>query len=398
MIWQKGTANAGYQNAIPVVWGDQILVNGTNLQIFDLNTGEIRKTVRCAQDADRFLRSRRLTIAGSSTPIVAGDHAFFGHDDTSIRAVNRGGDVVWEHRLGTPVKTAPAVTGDKLFVHDYAGNLWCFASMADEKEVRMPSRGICAHRGASETHPENTLSALREAIRLGAQMIEFDVALTKDGQLVLMHDDTIDRTTNGKGAVANWTLCELKKLDAGTWKNAKFKSERIPTLDEALAIMPANIWLNVHLKGDVELAEKVTKRIAANKRLHQSFLACGIKAAKAAKRVDGRIKICNMERQGNSLPYVKETIEMKADFIQLYKGKSVDPAHTKLLKQHGIRVNFCCAKEADVVRRLFEVGAEFPLVDRLEPMLKVADEMGIERLKPVYHSSAKRSISHADKD
>ncbi len=126
LIWQKGTANAGYQNAIPVVWGDQILVNGTNPQIFDLATGEIRKTIKCAQEADRFFRSHRQAMAGSSTPIVAGNHAFFGHDDTSIRAINRAGDVVWEHRLGTPIKTAPAVSGNKLFAHDFAGNLWCF--------------------------------------------------------------------------------------------------------------------------------------------------------------------------------------------------------------------------------------------------------------------------------
>jgi len=273
--------------------------------------------------------------------------------------------------------------------------LWTFlVGAVPAAEISMPSRGVCAHRGASETHPENTLSASHEAIRLGAQMIEFDVALSKDGELVLMHDDTIDRTTNEKGPVSNWTLAELKKLDAGSWKNAKFKDERVPTLDEVLAIMPENIWLNVHLKGDVELAEKVTKRIVAHSRLHQSFLACGVNAAEAAKRVDGRIKICNMERQGNSLPYVKETIAMKVDFIQLYKGKSVDPAHTKLLKQHGIRINFCCANEADVVRRLFAAGTEFPLVDRLEPMLKVADAMGIERLKPIYRSPTNRSITH----
>jgi len=60
----------------------------------------------------------------------------------------------------------------------------------------MPKRGICAHRGASDTHPENTLAALQQAIALGVQMIEFDVALTKDGKLVLMHDSTINRTTN----------------------------------------------------------------------------------------------------------------------------------------------------------------------------------------------------------
>ena len=157
----------------------------------------------------------------------------------------------------------------------------------------MPARGICAHRGASDTHPENTLAAFHEAIRLGAQMIEFDVALSKDGKLVLMHDATVDRTTNGAGPVSQLTLDELKRLDAGGWKDDRFKGQRIPTFDEALAVMPDNMWLNVHLKGEAKLAEAVTKSIGANDRLHQAFLACGADAAHAAKRVEPRIKICN---------------------------------------------------------------------------------------------------------
>jgi glycerophosphoryl diester phosphodiesterase len=255
---------------------------------------------------------------------------------------------------------------------------------ADEHGVQMPARGICAHRGASQTHPENTLAAFREAIRLGAHMIEFDVALTKDGQLVLMHDATVDRTTDGSGLVSDMKLAELIALDAGSWKGAEFKDERVPTLDEALGMMPENIWLNVHLKGSVELAEKVTRRIVAHRRLHQAFLACGSEAAGAANRVDPRIKICNMERQANTLEYVNETIDMKAEFIQLLGGKSVDPAHTRRLREHGVRINYCCANEAEKVHALFEAGVEFPLVDRVGEMLKVADRFDIERLRPVY--------------
>ena len=250
----------------------------------------------------------------------------------------------------------------------------------------MPVRGLCAHRGASDTHPENTLAAFREAIRLGAQMIEFDVALSKDGQLILMHDATVDRTTNGKGPVSELMLAELKKLDAGSWKGGQFKNERTPTLDEALAIMPDNMWLNVHLKGGAQLAEKVTERIVASERLNQAFLACRAEAARAARQVDSRVMICNMERQASSLRYVNETIEMKAEFIQLRGGDSVDPAHTKRLRERGIHINYCCANEAEKVRRLFETGVEFPLVDRVGSMLKVADQSGIKRLQPVYRS------------
>ncbi|MEE2990326.1 MAG: PQQ-binding-like beta-propeller repeat protein, partial [Planctomycetota bacterium] len=118
---------AGYQNAIPAVWDNQVLVNGTNLRSLDLETGKENWLVPCGQEMDRFVRSRRQAIGGSSSPIVAGDLAFFGHDDTSVRAVNSDGTVAWEHRLGTPIKTAPLVTGNLLLVHDFAGNLWCFS-------------------------------------------------------------------------------------------------------------------------------------------------------------------------------------------------------------------------------------------------------------------------------
>ena len=248
--------------------------------------------------------------------------------------------------------------------------------------VPMPMRGVCAHRGASDTHPENTIAAFREAIRLGAQMIEFDLATTKDGKLVLMHDRTIDRTTNGKGRPEDWLLADLKKLDAGSWKNSRFAGERIPTLEEALDFMPRNIWLNVHLKGGAELAEKSARLIASKNRLHQAFLACRADAATTARATEPRIKICNMERQANTLQYVNETIEAGCEFIQLLGGGQVDPAHTKRLRDHGVRINYFGTNDPATLRKLFESRVEFPLVDRLGEMLKVADKHGIARLKP----------------
>ena len=260
-------------------------------------------------------------------------------------------------------------------------------SQADESvPYTMPVRGICAHRGASDTHPENTLTAFREAIMLGTQMIEFDVALTSDKRLVLLHDATLDRTTNGSGPVSEITFEDCRKLDAGSWKDKKFKNERIPTLTEALSMMPQNIWLNVHLKGGADLARKTALVIAETGRLHQCFLACGHEAAVAAIATVPNIKICNMERQGNSQKYVDETIAAKSDFIQLYGGDAVNSAHTKQLSEAGVRINYCCANEAEKVAALFAAGVEFPLVDKLSDMLKVADTQGIERLTPGYRS------------
>ena len=133
LLWQKGLSGAGYQNAAPVVWDDLILANGGDMRLLDLKTGATRHTVPCGREADRFRRSRRQALAGSSTPIIAGDLAFFGHDDTSIRGVTRNGEVAWEHRLGTPIKTSPVITGNLLLVHDYAGNLWCFAGQSGDR-------------------------------------------------------------------------------------------------------------------------------------------------------------------------------------------------------------------------------------------------------------------------
>lgn len=94
--------------------------------------------------------------------------------------------------------------------------------------IKMPDKGFCAHRGAMTTHPENTIPAFLEAIRVGAHMIELDVQFSKDSALVLMHDATVDRTTDGSGAVDELTLSELRKLDAGSWKGVSLRAPKYP--------------------------------------------------------------------------------------------------------------------------------------------------------------------------
>ena len=93
---------------------------------------------------------------------------------------------------------------------------------------------IVAHRGLPEDYPENTIIAYRHALMLHIDMLEIDVHYTKDKELVVIHDDTIDRTSNGKGKVSDFTLKELKALDFGFYKGEKFKGESIPTFDEVL--------------------------------------------------------------------------------------------------------------------------------------------------------------------
>ncbi|MCB1275015.1 glycerophosphodiester phosphodiesterase family protein [Prosthecobacter sp.] len=248
-------------------------------------------------------------------------------------------------------------------------------------DIAMPARGLCAHRGAMSTHPENTIPAFNEAIRLGAQMIEFDVQLTKDGALVLMHDATVDRTTNGKGKVADLTLAELKALDAGSKLDAKFAGTRIPTFEEALAVFPKNVWLNCHLKGGADVGAATAKVIAQTERTHQAFLAATADAAKAARTAVPDILICNMERQSSSMVYAEETIAMKAQFIQLLGKGEVPVDAVKLLKKAGVRVNYYHDESPEGLRRQWNAGVDFPLVNDLAAAVPIAREFGIEPVK-----------------
>jgi glycerophosphoryl diester phosphodiesterase len=264
-------------------------------------------------------------------------------------------------------------------------------------DVALPQRGICAHRGANSTHPENTLPAFREAIRLGAHQIEFDVRPLKDGGLAVMHDPTVDRTTDGHGPVGGFTLDEIKKLDAGIKKDPKFAGTRVPTLAEALAVMPRNIWINLHLKGDASLGARVAQEVVRQRRTHQAFLACDHKMAATAHEVCATIMICNMERQEDTPAYVKDTIEQKAEFIQLIHQLPWVDEMAKL-KAAGVRVNLFgtddptklktpgtfSTNDPAMLKTLYDAGVDFPLADKTAEMMEAARKLGIEPVKPAY--------------
>jgi len=128
-----------------------------------------------------------------------------------------------------------------------------------------PDRGpfISAHRGYSAVAPENTLAALEAALAAGAHVAEIDVRLTRDGQLVLMHDATLGRTTDGRGPVSALTLAEIRTLDAGRWFDRKFAGTRVPTLDEVLAWSRGRLGILVELKNCPERHPKFIAEIIA---------------------------------------------------------------------------------------------------------------------------------------
>ncbi|MGX7197061.1 glycerophosphodiester phosphodiesterase [Enterococcus olivae] len=129
---------------------------------------------------------------------------------------------------------------------------------------------IFAHRGSSGTRPENTLPAFAEAVRLGADGIELDVQLTKDGELIVMHDEEVNRTTDGRGAILSKTLSEIKELNAGSWFDEKYASTKVPTLKEVLDLLVTRNYrgmLAIELKTDKEpypgIEEKVSQLLTS---------------------------------------------------------------------------------------------------------------------------------------
>jgi glycerophosphoryl diester phosphodiesterase len=115
---------------------------------------------------------------------------------------------------------------------------------------QLPQRLFIAHRGISACYPENTLAAFNGAVDAGADMIELDVCLSKDRHLVVIHDETVDRTTNGTGAVKALTLDQLGRLDAGSWFDPRFNAERLPTLAQVLDAVKGHLQVNIEIKPE----------------------------------------------------------------------------------------------------------------------------------------------------
>ncbi len=114
--------------------------------------------------------------------------------------------------------------------------------------LRLPL--IIAHRGSSSVSPENTLSAFHQAVRDGADAVELDVQLSRDGKVVVFHDRRLERTTDGHGELADQTFEELRSLSAGAWFSHDFVAERIPALHDVIRALPSKIGVNVEIKSD----------------------------------------------------------------------------------------------------------------------------------------------------
>jgi len=193
---------------------------------------------------------------------------------------------------------------------------------------------VCAHRGASGSHPENTVAAFVAAAELEVERVEFDVRRTADGALVIMHDPTVDRTTNGSGAVWTLTLSQVRDLDAGSHQGPQFAGERVPTLAEALAACP--MLCNVHVYPGPEDLEAtvdgVVEELSRAGRLESAFVAGDAAVVDRVAAVEPRLARCLLEWADDAEGYPQRSLDRGCMILQPWCGivseKLCDVAHS----------------------------------------------------------------------
>jgi len=227
---------------------------------------------------------------------------------------------------------------------------------------------IVAHRGASHDAPENTVAAFKLAWEQNADAAELDLYLTKDGKIVVIHDKTTKRTTGVDKVVAEMTLAELRALDAGKWKGDKFAGEKLPTLEEMLATVPAGKRVFVEVKCGPEAVPELDRILKASGLKPAqtpviSFNAEVVAAMKKARPDVPAYWIVNLKpREGEAAPTAEGLIarakEIKADGLDLSAADALDKAFADKVKAVGLRLDVWTVDDPAVAKRMVAIGVD----------------------------------------
>lgn len=194
-----------------------------------------------------------------------------------------------------------------------------------------PMPFVVAHRGAGSLAPENTLAAIRKGIELGVDFVEVDVRTTKDGELVLMHDDTVDRTTNGSGAVSDLAAEQIAALDAGAKFSPEYAGERVPTFAQALDLCRGKVGIYIDPK-DVTVW-RVIEMLRERGMVGQAVLYCEVMQALESKGLEPKLAIMPGPGEWLLVPGLAEVVAqgLKADYLDTHviawSAESVEGAH-----------------------------------------------------------------------
>ncbi len=236
---------------------------------------------------------------------------------------------------------------------------------------------VVAHRGYSGKYPENTEIAFREALALRVELIEFDVQLSRDEALIVSHDPTVDRTSDGSGEIARMTLSEIKALDAGSWFDRAFSGQRFLTLRETLDLMDDTVRLNVHVKASGHDRQKVVsltvRELERRSLLRQAFIASDQETIELVKQIQPELEICNLSTQPKET-YVARSRALGCRILQPGNAQ-VDQAFVEEAHRCGMEVNPFYADELDEMRRLIACGVDGILTNYPDRLLALRREL-----------------------
>lgn len=229
---------------------------------------------------------------------------------------------------------------------------------------------IFAHRGFSSQYPENTMTAFRKALEVGADGIELDARLTADGQIVIMHDPTVDRTTNGKGKVRNLTLAEIRGLDAGIKKGMVFENERVPLLEEVFAELGGKLLLNVELcnydEGDERFLSNQVVDLVEKYRLTESVILSSFRFNNLVYVKDKNPSIsCGLiAKQGLLGCWARGVLvhSVSVDALHPYYT-DVTPTLIRREQQCGRKVRAWTVNAPNLIRQVYDMGVDAIFTD-----------------------------------
>ncbi len=238
---------------------------------------------------------------------------------------------------------------------------------------------VFGHRGARQAAPENTLAAFRRALEMGADGIELDVMLSADGVPVVIHDFTLERTTNGYGRVEEQTLDQLRELDAGGHFAPEFRGEPIPTLAEVLDALGGALRINIELKstsrGDNGLETRVVE-LVRGRSLEGSIIFSSFNPLSLwrAKRLAPEVRRGLL--YSRDMPFFLRRA-WAAPFLGLDaahpEAGMVDARYMRWAQGHGYRVNVWTVNEPPAMLRLMDLGVDALITDRPDVARSLVD-------------------------
>lgn len=227
---------------------------------------------------------------------------------------------------------------------------------------------IIAHRGASHDAPENTVTAFKLAWEQKADGAELDLYLTKDGKIVVIHDNNTKRTTGTDLKVVEQPLADLRKLDAGKWKDAKFAGEKLPTLEEMLATVPTGKKVYVEVKCGPEVVPELSRVLKAHGLKAEltpiiSFNAEVIAAMKKARPdLPGYWIVSTKPKKDGTIVKAEDLIakakQIKADGLDLSADDVLTKEFASKVKAAGLRLDVWTVDKPEVAGRMVELGVD----------------------------------------